>query len=167
MKLATTTQLEPKTYTLKSDGQRLNIAERTELIADMVESMLAGYQSDRQLSEDLKISRPTIGKYKQYALQLIASTKLDQPQIRALQLSRLYQDLENLTIELQAPDLTVKDKMSIYNQRSKINQQIALVSGLNIETKVNVDAKKLVITRAHPDAVRQAIEGEVVQLTDS
>lgn len=141
----------------KTQGQGLNVEQRNDLVANLVEEMLKGYQSDRKLSTILKVSRKTVVRYKHLAMKLIAAAKLDQPQVRALQMQRLYQDMENLTTELKAEGLTVKDKMSIYNQRAKINQQIALIAGLNIETKINIDHKKLVITRAHPDAIKKAL----------
>jgi hypothetical protein len=139
-------------------GYQLTTDQRHNLINDLMDILLEGYQSDHQLSERLGYSRNTIAKYKKFAIKLLSKNVMARPQIRALQLSRAYQDIENLTKELQQPNLTISDKMSIYAQKNNVNKHIALIAGLNIETKVSVDHKQLVITRANPEETRKIVE---------
>lgn len=151
------TESELKSYQQKAPGKALNKAESIELITDLVELLLKGYISDNQLSKDLKVSRQTIVRYKDDAMKIISSASIDQPRIRALHLQGLYQDLEELTIMLETAT-SVKEKTSIYNQRNKVKQQIALISGLNVETKINLDHKQLVIIKSHPEERKRVLE---------
>lgn len=157
MESATKPGLELKSYQQKDQFEKLTTDEATELIADLVDALLHGYVSDNQLSKDLKVSRTTIVRYKAKALKIISSTEIDQPQIRALHLQGLYQDLEELTMMLNEAT-SIKEKTSIYNQRNKVKQQIALISGLNVETKINLDHKQLVVIKSHPEAYRKTLE---------
>lgn len=147
-------------------GQQMLAAERLEFVGSLVEIMLQGLYSDNQLSKMLKADRRTVNKYKPAALKLISAAKLDQGNIRALQVQRAYNRIERLTLELDNKNITLKDRMAVHNQITKLEQHLALITGLNVETKINIDHKKLVITRAHPDAIKKALNPhQVIDLT--
>lgn len=135
-------------------GQKMTISERQELIGCLVDELTTGMYSDRELSRKLNVGRSQIVKYKPYALKLIATTKIDRPSIRVLQIQRVYNRIEQLNNEFQ-PNQSIKDKMSIHNQLTKLEQHLAMIAGLNIETQININQKQLVITRANPKDVRK------------
>lgn len=156
--------MKTTTLTDHRPGQQMLAAERVEFVAKLVEIMLTGLYSDNKLAQMLKADRTTVNKYKPAALKLITAAKLDQSNIRALQVQRAYNRIERLTLELDDKHLTVKDRMAVHNQITKLEQHLALITGLNVETKINVDHKKLVIVRAHPDSIKKALGRKVIDV---
>jgi hypothetical protein len=168
--------LNSNTKTIKrKPGQVMGRTERIDFVGDMIEHMMQGLYSDNKLAKMLDVDRRTVVKYKPQALKLISITKLDQNNIRQLQIQRAYYRIEQLIQDLNSQyeyidaegkphkaKLSIKDKMAVHNQITKLEQHLALIAGLNVETKVHVDSKQLVITRAHPDAVRKALNPETV-----
>lgn len=139
----------------KPQGKKLVNAERTVLIAKMVELLGQGYMSTYALAKQLNVSRITIDSYRPLVDNIIANTKIDRNVIRNLQLKRTYQIIEQLMDELKAKDskgnstLTIKEKTALYNSIYKFSSHLALITGLNVETHVNIDPTKLVIIRAN------------------
>lgn len=144
-------------------GQRLTNAKRTVLIAKMFDALTQGYMSSYALSKQLKVSIPTIDSYRPLVDELIGKQKIERNVIRNLELQRAYKIIEMLMVDLQDIDNTykeverttrsidskIKTKTNIYNQIAKHSSRIALITGLNIETQVNVDQHQLVIIRAN------------------
>lgn len=151
----------------RKQGQQLTADEKADLLADLVEHMLKGFYSDNKLAQLCNVDRDTIRRYKGSASKIIASTRIDRNNIRALQIQRVYTRLEALNTELEDKKLTVKEKMAIHGQITKLEQHLALITGLNVETKVNVNQRKLVIVKAHPKAVEKARkEAQANQMID-
>lgn len=138
----TTEQLPTRT-----NGQRMVNAERLVLLSKMLDILCEGYVSTNALSKKLRVSRPTIEMYRPVVDQMIAKTKIDRNVIRNLQLKRTYLIIEQLMEDLRASK-EVKDRTMIYNQIYKFSSHLALITGLNVETHVNVDPSKLVIIRS-------------------
>ena len=78
--------------------------------------------------------------------ELIGKMKLDRNAIRVLQIRRTYQLIEGLMTDLKGAD-TIKEKSMLYGNIFKFSSHLALITGLNVETQVNVDQKQLVIIR--------------------
>ena len=131
----------------KKQGERLVNAERTVLISKLVDLLCEGYISTNSLSKKLKVSRDTIETYRPLADELIGKLKLDRNVIRNLQIRRTYELIEGLIGELKQAK-TAKDKTLFYNQIYKFSSHLALITGLNVETHVNIDPQKLVIIRS-------------------
>lgn len=132
----------------QKNGKTLTNAKRLIIISKLVELLCEGYQSTNKLSKILGVARATIETYRPLADEIIGKTKLDRNVIRNLQVQRTYQLIERLMNDLDTCN-TIKDKSLIYNQIAKFSQHLALITGLNIETTVNVDHQKLVIIRAN------------------
>lgn len=135
--------LEPK-----RNGQRLVNAERLVLVSKMVDLLCEGYQSTFMLSKKLRVSRPTIEAYRPLADEMIGKLKLDRNVIRNLQVRRTYELIEQLMMDLKATK-GVKERSLIYGSIYKFSSHLALITGLNVETHVNIDPTKLVIIRAN------------------
>lgn len=131
----------------KKDGHQLKNAERTVLISKLVDLLCEGYGTDNGLAKKLGVSTDTIRTYRPLADELIGKMKLDRNVIRNLQVRRTYKLIEGLMVELKNAK-TAKDKTLFYNQIFKFSSHLALITGLNVETHVNVDPSKLVIIRA-------------------
>ena len=146
-------------------GKQLTVARRNALISKMIDYMVEGYTSTNSLAKKLNCTRRTVDRYKPFADELISKQKFDRNAIRALQIRRTYQIIESLMDELK--DLnevittvddqgnehsykrsSVKERTAIYSQIFKFSSHLALITGLNVETQVHVDAKKLVIVRS-------------------
>lgn len=131
-----------------SQGQQLQNAQRLIIIGKMVDLLCEGYISTNALAKQLKISRPTVERYRPLVDDIIAKTKLDRNVIRNLQVRRTYELIESLMLDLKATK-GVKDRSLIYGSIYKFSSHLALITGLNVETHVNVDPTKLVIIRAN------------------
>lgn len=152
-------------------GQQFTQAKRTVLIAKMFDILSQGYVSTFALARDLKVNKKTIELYRPLVDELIGKKKLDRNVIRNLELQRAYRVIEMLMEDLKEINETYKEleltpkntdskiraKTSIYNQIAKHSSRIALITGLNVETHVNVDHQQLVIIRAD-NAKRPSIE---------
>lgn len=134
----------------------MTATERSDLLADLVDHLLAGVYSDNGLAKLCKVDRDTVKRYKPAAFKIIANTQVDQNQIRTLEIQRTYTRIDTLYKELDQKKLSVKDKMAIHNQIAKAESHLALITGLNVQTTINVNRKQLVITRAHPADVKKA-----------
>jgi hypothetical protein len=151
--------------TSKPNGGRLTNAKRTVLIAKMFDALSNGYMSTYALSKQLKVNRVTIDSYRPLVDELIGKQKIERNVIRNLQLKRTYNIIEMLMDDLKR---STDDKVrhGYYNQIAKFSQHLALITGLNIETQVNVDQHQLVIIRANnnkkPTVNEQIIEVENV-----
>jgi len=144
-----------KSTAIRPRSQQMTSPERADLIASLVEHMLKGLYSDNKLAELCQVDRRTITRYKPAAIKIIGATKIDRANVRALQIQRVYTRLERLNAEFET-EMTLKERMAVHGQITKLEQHLALITGLNVETKINVDHKQLVITRAHPSAVKKA-----------
>lgn len=146
-------------------GRQLTVAKRNVLISKMIDHMVEGYTSTHSLAKKLRVDRRTIDRYKPFADEIIAKSKFDRNAIRALQIRRTYTIIESLMNELNDLNKTylrldehgkkvhyksssVKERVAIYGQIFKFSSHLALITGLNVETQVHVDAKKLVIVRS-------------------
>lgn len=145
----------------KGRGRQLVNAEREVLIKALVDELSKGYYSSRHLSRTLGVSPSTIEKYRPLADDMIRRIKVDRNAVRSLQIGRVYSLVEGLMSDLQEAE-SIKEKQLVHNSIAKYFNHLALITGLNIETTVNVDAKPLVIIR-NPQAptinpVQDAIE---------
>jgi hypothetical protein len=156
----------------KKRGQQLVNAERLVLIGKLVDLLSNGYMSTWALSKKLKISHATIETYRPLADQLIAEHKFDRNVIRNLQVKRTYQIIEQLMIDLKSQK-DVKARSLIYSSIYKFSSHLALITGLNIETHVNIDPTKLVIIRSNKtkktdrvNEVDQPIDNTVIDIAN-
>jgi hypothetical protein len=152
--------------TLKS-GHQMVQAKRMILIGKMYDLLTSGYMTTYALSRELGVSRKAIDLYRPLVDDLISKSKLDRTVIRNLELQRAYRVIEKLMEDLNEIeeaykplvggdalnaasyiDRKIKAKTLIYNQIAKHSSRTALITGLNIETQVNVDQHQLVIIRA-------------------
>lgn len=131
----------------KKSGQQLIIAERNVLISKLIDLLCEGYASNNALAKKLRVSRDTISRYRPLADEIIAKTKLDRNVVRNLQVRRTYELIEQLMIDLKSSK-SVKDRALIYRSIYQFSSHLALITGLNVETHVNVDPTKLVIIRS-------------------
>lgn len=163
-----------QTIAKKTAGHQLTIAERNVQIAKMIDLLCEGYMSTYALSKALRLNRITVENYRPLADNIIAKMKLDRNVIRNLQVRRTYEIIEQLMVDLKSSQ-SPKDRALYYNQIYKFSSHLALITGLNVETHVNVDPTKLVIIRANQrkktDQVEETPEAETVNdvplLTDS
>lgn len=156
----------------KKSGQQLVNAERNVLISKLVDYLCEGYMSTNSLARKMGVSRVTIEKYRPLADELIGKMKLDRNVIRNLQIRRTYELIEQLMSDLKAitPSIdTVKPRAQIYANIFKFSSHLALITGLNVETTVNIDPQKLVIIRSGnsggADTVIDAVPGAISEQT--
>lgn len=156
----------------KGSKKPLQNVERNVLIAKMIDKLTKGYYSTYALAKELKVSRSTIDNYRPLVDDIIAKTKLDRNVIRNLQVQRTYELIEMLMNDLKSAH-RVSERTQLYNQIYKFSSHLALITGINVETHVNIDHQKLVIVRAKPEkSTRKAqktavteVEGEVIDKT--
>lgn len=143
----------------KGRGNQLVNAERAVLISKMVDKLSEGYMSTNELSKQLGVSRVTIDSYRGLVDDLIGKTKVDRNVILRLQIQRTYKLIEMLMQDLKEQRdkkdmagnsfVDIKNTALLYNQIYKFSSHLAQITGLNIETHVNVDPTKLVIIRSN------------------
>lgn len=135
------------TLVLPKKGQRLSNAQRLVAISKLAECLTESYYSTNELSKKTGLSRRTVDRYRPLVDDLIANQKIDRNVIRNLQVKRTYTIIEMLMKDLNK---TKEDKLrqGYYNQIAKFSSHLALITGLNVETHVNVDQSQLVIIRA-------------------
>lgn len=133
--------------TKQKTGQRLTNAKRLVVIAKLADHLTQGYYSTNELAKMTGLTRKMIDTYRPMVDEVIGKQKLDRNIIRSLQLKRTYNIIEMLMNDLKRCE-TIKDKTLIYNQIAKFSSHLALITGLNVETHVNVDHKQLVIIRS-------------------
>jgi hypothetical protein len=143
----------------RKQGQQMLTDEKMALTDQIYEEMEQGYHSINALSERLRVNRTTIRRYKPFAQKRFEAVKVNRAAIRTLEISRANRHREWLMNELTGCT-SIKEKMSVSNQITKVSQLIALLSGISIEAKVTQynDPKQLVIVRAHPDAVKSTMQ---------
>lgn len=153
--------------TKQRPGQRLNNAKRLVVISKLADYLTQGYYTTNELATKTGLTRKMIDTYRPMVDEVIGKQKLDRNVIRALQLKRTYQIIEKLIKDLEEIDQAykpavggddlnaqshigskIKAKTLIYNQIAKFSSHLALITGLNVETHVNVDHQQLVIIRA-------------------
>lgn len=152
-----TTQDLPKL----NQGQRLENTQRLVLIGKLVDELSNGYMSTYALAKKLKISRPTIDAYRPLADKLIAENKIDRNVIRNLQIKRTYLLIERLMEDLNKTK-DVKGRSLIYGSIYKFSSHLALITGLNVETHVNVDPTKLVIIRSNKKKTSERVDEQLL-----
>lgn len=149
-------------------GKRLDNAKRMVVIAKLFDELSAGYYSTNELAKRTGLTRKMIDTYRPLVDELIGKQKIDRNVIRHLEVKRVYSVIESLMQDLEEinqtfdktkvkeakriPDFLdrkIKAKTMIYNQIAKHSSRLALITGLNIETQVNVDQHQLVIIRAN------------------
>lgn len=139
-------------------GQRLSKAERDDLIIELVKHLAARYDNTHQLAKRFNVDETTIDRLRPVVDKIIANSIPDRNIIRSLEISRTYEMMGKLAdmFEKAKPE---NSKLNITHAMLGWSKHMALITGLNVETKVNVNQKQLVITRAHPDAVKKALNG--------
>ena len=133
--------------TKQRSGERLTNAKRLVVIGKLVDYLSQGYYTTNQLSKMTGLTRKMIDTYRPLADELIGKQKIDRNVIRNLEIKRTYQIIEMLMQDLQK-STDDKTRVGYYNQIAKHSQHLALITGLNVETHVNVDHQQLVIIRA-------------------
>lgn len=129
-------------------GQQLVNAQRLIVIAKLVEELSKGYMSTYALSKKLKLSKDMINIYRPLADKLIAEHSFDRNVVRNLEVKRTYQLIEYLMDDLKSTKV-LRDKIMIHGAIYKHSSHLALITGLNVETHVNIDPTKLVIIRSN------------------
>lgn len=132
----------------KGSRKQLVNAERNVLIAKMVDMLSEGWVSSGKIAKQLRVNRQTVENYRPLADELIGKFKFDRNIIRNLQLKRTYLLIEQLMEDLKQTK-GVKERSLIYGSIYKFSSHLALITGLNVETHVNIDPTKLVIIRAN------------------
>lgn len=138
-------------------GEKMNTTQKLVTLGKLIDYLSQGYYSTNELAQLTGLSRRTIDKYREEADRIIGSQKLDRNVIRSLQLKRTYNIIEMLMQDLKRCE-TIKEKTLIYSQIAKFSQHLALITGLNIETHVNVDHQQLVIIRADNNKAPKVID---------
>lgn len=155
--------------TTRKHGQQLKVVERNVLISKLIDKLCEGYTSTNALSKELKVSRATIERYRPAADEIIGKFKLDRNVIRNLQVKRTYELIEMLMDDLNKAT-GYKERSAYYSQIFKFSSHLALITGINVETHVNVDHQKLVIIRANNNKAAQKknkiIESEIINSDD-
>lgn len=148
------------TTSKRKQGQQMLTNEKMALTDKIYEEMEQGYHSINALSERLGVNRTTIRRYKPFAQKRFEAVKVNRAAIRTLEISRANRHREWLMNEL-AGCTSIKDKVAVSNQITKVSQLIALLSGISVEAKITHynDPKQLVIVRAHPEAVKKTLHG--------
>lgn len=144
-------------------GQQLRNAERLVLIGKLVDLLSEGYMTTYALSKKLKIPKETIDTYRPLADKLIGEQAVDRNVIRNLQVKRTYLLIEKLMKDLENKKLNTKERSLIYGNIYKFSSHLALITGLNIETHVNIDPTKLVIIRSSKRNVTDRVLDTEVQ----
>lgn len=132
----------------KSRGQQLLIAERNVIISKMIDILCEGYTSTNAISKRLRIARGTVELYRPLVDEIIRKTKIDRNVVRNLQVRRTYELIEMLMNDLKATN-KVAERAQLYNQIYKFSSHLAQITGINVETHVNIDHQKLVIIRSN------------------
>lgn len=145
----------------RTRGHKLTKREREELIIKLVDLLTTGYKTDSELAEQLQISRVTLNTLKPFADELLAVTADTQNVIRNQSIARVNRQIERITKHLEDGKLTFKEQMFAISTFTRLQSHLAMITGLNVETKINIDHKRLVVIRAHPDAVHKAISNEI------
>ena len=146
--------METTTETTKrKQGQQLLTAEKMSLTLKLVALLEQGFHSDNSLSKRLGVNTSTIRRYRPYADDIIRKTRLDRNVLRNLQVKRVYSLLDGLANDLERAEST-REKHLIHSSIVKYCQHLALITGLNVETQLNIDPSKLVIIRP-PQIVQQ------------
>lgn len=148
----------------KGSDKQLTVAARNVLIAKLVDALTEGYLSTNALSKRLKVTRATVDRYRPLADELIGKFKVDRNVIRNLQIKRTYLIVEQLMKDLEKTK-SVKERALVYSSIYKFSSHLALITGLNVETHVNIDPTKLVIIRSNQkkntDRVIEAVNDTV------
>jgi hypothetical protein len=129
-------------------GQNLTVERQQVIIGKLMDKMIEGYHSTSELARETGVSRPTVDRYRPIVDELIGKTRIDRNAIRALQIRRTYTIIEQLMNDLKHAS-GYKERAAYYSQIYKFSSHLALITGLNVETQVHVDAKKLVVIRSN------------------
>ena len=163
--------------TRQKPGERLTNAKRLVVISKLIDHLQQGYYTTNELSRITGLTRKMIDTYRSVADDVISKQTLNRNNIRNLQIKRTYNMIEMLMNDLKLCD-GIKQKTLIYNQIAKFSQHLALITGLNVETHVNVDHQQLVIVRADngkkpimlnetQDTEKQVIDSQPITIKDN
>lgn len=133
--------------TKQRPGQRLTNAKRLVVVGKLADHLTRGYYTTNQLAKMTGLTRKMVDTYRPIVDELIARQKLDRNVIRNLQVKRTYTVIEMLMEDLKGAK-SARERVGYYSQIAKFSQHLALITGLNVETHVNVDHQQLVIIRA-------------------
>lgn len=142
-------------------GKQLTNAQRIVLIAKLVDHLSAGYMSTYKLAKLMHVTQETIGTYRPLADKLINENKIDRNVIRNLQIKRTYLIIEQLMVDLKETK-GVKERTLIYGSIYKFSSHLALITGLNVETHVNIDPTQLVIIRSNKRKKSEQIDKQLL-----
>jgi|ERR1035437_5478719 hypothetical protein len=129
-------------------GKNFTNAKRLVIIAKLIDYLAESYYSTNHLAKLTGFTRQVVDTYRPLADEVISKQVLNRNNIRNLQVKRTYKIIEMLMLDLQACE-SIKEKTLIYNAIAKFSQHLALITGLNVETHVNVDYQQLVIVRSN------------------
>lgn len=157
----------------KANGQ-LTVAGNVKVLAKVIDQLEQGYDTPGIIAKNLNIDHDAAKQYKKLAMEYFMGEGINRAAIRALQLSRANRYVQSLLNQI-TPDTTLTQRLQIHDRVIKWYQHIASITGLNIETTVNVDATKpLVIIRSSaPKEIKedksQVIihQGDVIEVSES
>ncbi len=143
---------------IRKQGTRLTKIERQQLLLDLIDALQSGYMSKLSLARKLNVSRQTIDSLLPEAEAVFATVTKDRNIIRNLQVQRTYAMIDRLSTKLDDPDKppSLKEELAIHDKIIKYGQHLALITGLNVETHINVDHKQLVIIRPAQESKKPA-----------
>lgn len=136
-------------------GQQMTNTKRFVVIHKLLEYLSESYYTTGKLAKLTGLSYKTVETYRPFVDRLLAERRVDRNTVRNLQVNRTYKMIERMVLDLDDIEAHIKDvgrkiqlKATIYGQIVKYSSHLALITGLNIETQVNVEQKQLVIIRA-------------------
>ena len=143
---------------IRKQGTRLTKVERQELLLGLIDALQSGYMSKLSLARKLNVSRQTIDSLMPEAEAVFATVTKDRNIIRNLQVQRTYAMIDRLAGKLDNEEHlpTLKEELAIHDKIIKYGQHLALITGLNVETHINVDSKQLVIIRPATEPSKDA-----------
>lgn len=143
---------------IRKQGTRLTKIERQQLLLELIDALQSGYMSKLSLARKLNVSRQTIDSLLPEAEAVFATVTKDRNIIRNLQVQRTYAMIDRLSTKLDDEEHkpSLKEELAIHDKIIKYGQHLALITGLNVETHINVDHKQLVIIRPAQDANKPA-----------
>lgn len=132
------------------------------MVERMADLLTMGVPSQRQMAIELNTTHTTIKKYLPLARQLLNAMVPNRDDYRAEHIARLRYLCRKAMDDLDKCEKPY-ERAHLYRVVGQFMGQLALVTGLNVETTVNVEAQPLVIIR-NPEAqqVKTGQDGTVV-----
>lgn len=149
----------------RAPSQRFTTEEKLELSANLAELLTLGYASTNALARQLNVDNKTVERYLPLARKVLQQLVPSREDYRAEHIARLRNVCQMILDDLArlGEDGKAYERAALYRVLGQFMGQLALVTGLNVETQVNVDQKQLVIIRNPADQrIETRQNGEIV-----